>query len=571
MLVNGRSVYLDFLGGTFFQLLSINLEDIERIEVIHGPGSTLYGANAFGGVVNIITRPPGEPRNEIHLVGGMGETLRGAYLFGGRTGTVGYRASIGYDQTAKWSREVDPARADLTSTRDFGNLALRLGRFDTELSWAPHDLVKVGASAGLSTGFSDFYAIGTFRNFWINGFLGYGMIEAEVGPFQLRTFINHLDVTAAPEFVPVGGPTLETDAIADVVDAELSFHYEFKLLVPQSFTVGAGYRLKTIDWTYLDQFHTEHHFKAFIEDRLNLLPTLDLTLGFRIDVHPLVGVTPSPRGAIVWRPDDGMALRLTVGTAFRTPTFLESYLDLRVPSPVSAVSLLSRGDRDLRPESIFQVDLGYIYNGSDFFSAEVAGYFQMVRNLIQLSDPLLVGEPGFVEAGAGGLDPTTGTFIAGVSSFENSDAVSVGGGFEVGGAVYPVDGVDIKASYAFLYMRDSETGARDERNPMHKLNVGFQLRTRIGIDFNLDAHMVSNVNLLERDFNAETGTIERTECRASTYLLLNSRLGYRMFDDKLEVAVSGFNLLDLVGLDHREHCFANELDARVYGWVTYRF
>ena len=58
---------------------------------------------------------------------------------------------------------------------------------------------------------------------------------------------------------PLGTPTLETRALADVVDAELTFHKKFELLVPQSFTVGVGYRLKTIDWTYLDQFHTEHH------------------------------------------------------------------------------------------------------------------------------------------------------------------------------------------------------------------------------------------------------------------------------------------------------------------------
>src|SRR5512140_1544387 len=60
VLVNGRSVFVDLLGSTFWGELSIGVEDIERIEVVRGPGSALYGADAFNGVINIITKPPGE-------------------------------------------------------------------------------------------------------------------------------------------------------------------------------------------------------------------------------------------------------------------------------------------------------------------------------------------------------------------------------------------------------------------------------------------------------------------------------------------------------------------------------
>src|SRR5204863_5896481 len=56
VLVDGRSVYQDFLGGTFWPLLDVAVQDVSRIEVIRGPGSALYGANAFSGVVNIITK-----------------------------------------------------------------------------------------------------------------------------------------------------------------------------------------------------------------------------------------------------------------------------------------------------------------------------------------------------------------------------------------------------------------------------------------------------------------------------------------------------------------------------------
>ncbi len=88
VLLNGRSVYLDFLGMTWWSMLPIQMEDIERVEVIRGPGSTLYGANAFGGVVNIITKPPGEKRSTFSATVGTGgpRLLGGGDAHGMRTG-----------------------------------------------------------------------------------------------------------------------------------------------------------------------------------------------------------------------------------------------------------------------------------------------------------------------------------------------------------------------------------------------------------------------------------------------------------------------------------------------------
>src|SRR5204863_9289616 len=63
VLVNGRTVAIDLLGTTFWAMLPIGVEDIDRIEVVRGPGSALYGADAFNGVINIITKAPGEGKN----------------------------------------------------------------------------------------------------------------------------------------------------------------------------------------------------------------------------------------------------------------------------------------------------------------------------------------------------------------------------------------------------------------------------------------------------------------------------------------------------------------------------
>ena len=97
VLVDGRSVYQDFVGATFWSLINVPIGDIERIEVVRGPGSALYGANAALGVVNIITKPPGELRgSRVNARGGSGNTVEGSYAFGGVADALAYRANVGY-------------------------------------------------------------------------------------------------------------------------------------------------------------------------------------------------------------------------------------------------------------------------------------------------------------------------------------------------------------------------------------------------------------------------------------------------------------------------------------------
>src|SRR5437660_8297605 len=104
VLVDGRSVYQDFLGGTLWPLLDVAVHDIARIEVIRGPGSALYGANAFAGVVNIITKSGDEANGaRAFLQAGNYSTVQAAISAGGRSGKMSYRTSLAFDRADKWS------------------------------------------------------------------------------------------------------------------------------------------------------------------------------------------------------------------------------------------------------------------------------------------------------------------------------------------------------------------------------------------------------------------------------------------------------------------------------------
>ena len=117
VLVDGRSVYIDLLGATLWATFPIGVEDIERIEVVRGPGSALYGADAFNGVVNIITKPPGEGGSGVNVGYGTHNAAHGTVWANGRDSELAYRLSAGYDYVPRWSREVPPGAVDVHTVR----------------------------------------------------------------------------------------------------------------------------------------------------------------------------------------------------------------------------------------------------------------------------------------------------------------------------------------------------------------------------------------------------------------------------------------------------------------------
>lgn len=567
VLVDGRSVYFDFLGGTFFPALDVDLQDIERVEVIRGPGSTLYGANAFGGVVNIITEPAGgTPRGQVHMTGGSGETLLGDVRFTGSQGAFRWRGSVGYEQTDRYALEYGE-RSDFRSTVEDETLAIRTVRGNGALAWAPNPRTLIGLDAGIAYGFDNFFAIGLFRDFWMQPVTAHVRADLRLGGLGVRAFWNHFEADAGPTWQAVGGADLSTDPRSEVFDVEAEYGGSAMLGVRHDINAGAGYRLKTIRWNYLDGDHTEQHLSGFVEDRITFHEKVAAVIGFRFDQHPLVGFTPSPRAAIVIKPTARQAFRASIGTAFRTPTFLESYLDLVVPSTVAGVGVRSLGNVNLDPENILAIEGGYTFEDSDYLRFDVAGWYERVSKLIAL---------GRVVPPERSLGLQGDRFIAGSSTFENNEGSFSGGGGEASVDVFPVDGLDLRASYALAWWVDDarraagEEDSQDTRHPVHSGNVGATWRAPFGLDANVDVHIVSAISVPERGFDGE-GNVIVQPCEAGTYGMLNARVGWRLLKDRLELAVTGRNLTAWKDGGHREHCLGTPVGPRVLGSATYRF
>lgn len=585
VLVDGRSVYLDLLGATLWQTLSIGVEDIARIEVVRGPGSSLYGADAFNGVVNIITKKPGDGKNGLTAGYGSQAWTHGSLWATGRDGDVAYRAAAGYDYVPRWSREVPNGRADVRTGIGDQVQSARTIRLDVRGTRRMGKNATFGIGGGLTQGAVEVLGIGA-----LNDVVLPELYSSDVTTYlttehvDARIFWNRLRTNTSLNAAYVGQSLLPTRAEQNVIDAEVVAKARTELggKMRNDLRIGGAYRYKDVTWTYLDQRRIEHHYGVFLHDELRIAEPISLVADYRVDWVPyLEQFQQSPRGAVLIHPTKQSTIRASVATAYRKPTFLESYLRLPVQLPVTGAAQFSEGVRREDPgyivnaERILSAEVGYITQDSDVFALDTSVYYNRASNLIQLASnrPLTVAD--FQRAGQ--QDPATGLYPIALGGWENQCQAYNVYGAEAGVRTFPTEGLDLYGSYTLNVLQQDNSGCtadqlqrivEDERTSVHKLNAGVQLRTKLGIDGSMDFHYVAPQVWAEQVTNLARQQIEQRRFDISDYTLVNARVGYRFLADKAEVSVVGFNLIDV---RHREHPFGQLVGRRVMGMLSYRF
>jgi iron complex outermembrane recepter protein len=584
VLVDGRSVYQDFLGGTFWPVIDVNIQDIDRIEVIRGPGSALYGANAFSGVVNIITRTGDEIAGARAAVqAGNHRTFQGGIVTGGKTGKLIYKTTFAYDRADKWTRDFAEGRVDLSPQFPQPDRSREIQRGEVAASY-DFGKTQVSGGGGFENVAMEVVPLGALRTFGATGQGGFLRAEVESGQTKVKAFWNALRLTTGPEYWPEGILSLKSSVRSDVVDVTTSTGFDFKGYGTHHLNVGVGYRFKSLQWGYLTSRadgspYQEHHFNVFLQEEWEITRKLSLVLSYRMDRNPLLaqqsvtagGLVHSPRGTVLYEVKPDQVLRFTLGTAFRAPTFLESYADLFAPIPDQpAMGVRFQGSTTLRPEQMLQAELGYRGRFSTF-QPDLVIYAERVQNLITDGALRLPANP------AEAVDPVTGQYVAGFTGFKNEPGSYFGVGAEAGGKWSPADGVDLGLNYSYERMFacsvTSTGGCTDDisaanqasatlaNTARHKLNVTATWRTKANFDLGLGVHFVSAATWFEKSFDVNSqGGVIFTPYAVPAHTMVNGRVGYRWIKDKLETGVAFYNLL---GDEQREHPFGNQIGRRV--------
>jgi iron complex outermembrane receptor protein len=588
--VNGRTVKNDILGSTFWESLSIDVDQIERIEVVRGPGSSLYGADAFAGVVNIITIAPGEGGSGFRA--GIGDQTQsyGSVWASVREGSSAYRASAGFTRYPRWTREVDPSRVDVAVADVDQNLASQNARVDVRTAHRVGKDKSLEIGGGFARTDMEVYGIGPFNDYYAKFDL------ADVSGAFKSDFINvnsnytFFSARASQNHDYFGHTLYESDPLqhAFETDVELFGSFDFPNGLTHGMLGGINYRLKSIDWSYLiDEPPIEHHIGAFLQDAMTFADHYAIVLSGRVDYVPaLETVIPSGRGTFIVKPGESkrQAIRASVGTAFRTPTYLESYLDIPIQLSLAGLDVPSQSTRrddpdfTLSAENILAAELGYLNQLSDDFQFELSGYYHRISDFIVLAEPRLLNLSD-VAAGIGGINPETGRYIVGFGGWTNQCGVDNVFGGEVGARFYGVEGLDIFANYAINYGLDevpadcvetADSITRDQKTSHHKVNVGTQVRTPFGLEGEVTFHYQTS-----QVWGEQVATLEGIELQSfdlPDYHLLNARLGFAFLEERRAlIGVTVFNALaDVFGEPAQQHPFGNRIGRRFMGFFSYQ-
>jgi len=260
VLLDGRSVYADFYGLTLWEFLPVTLEEIQAIEVILGPGSAFYGANAFACVINIITFDPESNR---------GTWVRGAASTYGDAVVAATHASA--NEALAWRLGASSHHYDdwETGLHDSG-IATAHARLDR--TWSPESRTTV--TAGASRG--DLYFVPSTESLVLDGDASFLSADYVWRDLQVRWFWNAWSLDVVPQ---TGLTTLGDISVLDSDVHDLDLRHVLRLGGGHLIQWGGGFRHKTVDWTLQRQAYAVNIASAFLYDEWSPSGNVRLSLG----------------------------------------------------------------------------------------------------------------------------------------------------------------------------------------------------------------------------------------------------------------------------------------------------
>ena len=367
VLVDGRSVYLDFFGLVLWDMLPTSLSDIKQIEVIRGPASAVWGANALTGVVNIITKSPREAKGaEVTFTGGFlnrdagSKAGQGVGGLGGVNGTFAdapngtwsYRVSAGYFNSAAFPRPTgtipiitDPRDATQTvggapypadGVGPFGTAYTNRGtsqpKFDARVDQELGRNGRITYEGGLAGTQGVIYTgIGPF-DIQSGSYLAFGKVNYTRNALKVNVFTNILSADAPNLLLPdpSTGKALQLTLTTKTYDFEVGNATPVGSRNIVSY--GGNYRRNNFDITLAPAAQDRNEVGAYVQDEV-FLNRLLLNIGARVDKFGnLDSAFFSPRLSAIVKLTPENSVRFSFNRAFQSPSVINNYLNANVVS-----------------------------------------------------------------------------------------------------------------------------------------------------------------------------------------------------------------------------------------------
>jgi outer membrane receptor protein involved in Fe transport len=373
VLLDDRSIYLDFFGFVAWDFLPSNLSDVKQIEVIRGPASAVWGANALTGVVNVITKSPREAPGETASIsfGGFSRDA-GSTAGKGMGGIFGANAAVAQAPNSRWSYRLSagyyssdalprptgqiplitdprdptatvggahyPADATGAPGTAFQNSGTSQPKFDARVDQEINDGRITYASGVAGTSGIVHTGIGPF-DIQSGSYMGYAKVNYRKRGLKLNAFTNFTSAEAPNLLLvdPTTAKPLQLDFSTQTYDFEAADTRQAGSR--QVFTYGGNVRRNNFDITIAPAAENRTELGAYVQDEIFLDP-VRLTLGGRVDKFGnLSDPVFSPRLAAVFKVVEDHSIRVSFNRAFRSPSVINNYLDIPFVTPVDLSGL----------------------------------------------------------------------------------------------------------------------------------------------------------------------------------------------------------------------------------------
>jgi len=546
VLIDGRTIYAPVTAGVLWNVQDVPLDNIDRIEVIRGPGAALWGANAVNGVINIITKSARDTQGGLVTVTyGTLDQPSATVRYGGQLATnLFYRAYVTcfnrdnfVDSTGKatadaWNAIQGGFRTDWEPTTE-NNFTLQ-GDFYYSEAGETIDETTLTPPFANRNNYVDCNNGGNVLGRWTHNF-------SDTSQLSLQLYYDHSEGGNAPIIIKN-----DTD--------DFDLQHRFALGTRQDIVWGAGYRYQAEDISSQDFFVTltpsrerDQLYSTFVQDDITLVRNrLDLTLGSKFEHNDITGFEVEPSVRLAWTPTEKQTVWAAISRAVRTPSSLErDILENRSYSPPVLVEVF--GDPNNISEGVTAYELGYRIKPAERLSFDAATFYNVYDDLIEA----VQGTPFF--------EPPAGPVVVPLTFQNNTSAETYGA--EISGEWHVTENWKLTASYTFL---------QEHLNPQPAYNNDPQNQFQIHSYLNLPQHVELDGAVFYVDpINPLLGNVSTS---IPSYLRMDFGVTWRP-TRTLELGVFGQNLLDGNHAEFTNYktTILTEIPRSIMGRITWRF